>query len=342
MTQHDRPAPSDPPQRGAAATVSAVLRRQRGALVRATAQVVGLAGLAWLLLTAAVFACSWPLFTHMRNQRNRYHYVEDPYVHDHTGLAKVALGTLPLFLLLLGIASAALQSACSRAVTAASTVRPTGVAAEPGAASGRTRIPALLTVYTLRGLITWPLVPLAVVAAHGLFGYHPNGRDAHSWSNTLLTCLLVLAVLAAVLLRVGLALAPAAAAAGLNARTALRRSWSQVWTRAGAGRVLALTLPAAALCALLARLATQVALPARPAVRHLLADTTGNFFAGYYAGILAPVILGLLTAAALTYPFTCTAFATLHDRLSRPPRARVRRAAGAAAGPRRPRPRRRP
>ncbi|MEK8143985.1 hypothetical protein NKH18_24805 [Streptomyces sp. M10(2022)] len=71
-------------------------------------------------MTTAIFALAWPVFTRMRNQRIWYHQVEDPYLHDHTDLALVALCTLPLFLLLLGTGSAALQSVCSRAVAAGS------------------------------------------------------------------------------------------------------------------------------------------------------------------------------------------------------------------------------
>ncbi|WP_327229196.1 hypothetical protein [Streptomyces murinus] len=88
--------------------MSAVLRHDRGALAAATVRVVGLSALAGLLMTALIFALSWPLFTRMRNRRTWYHYLEDPYLHDHTALARAALGTLPLYLLLLGTGSAAL------------------------------------------------------------------------------------------------------------------------------------------------------------------------------------------------------------------------------------------
>ncbi|WP_202930527.1 hypothetical protein [Streptomyces sp. TR1341] len=121
------------------------------------------------------------------------------------------------------------------------------------------------------------------------------------------------ALFIAVLLRLAFALAPAAAATGLGPRAALRRSWSLTRTRAGATRVLALTLPPAALCAAVTRLATQLALPLRPLVRTLLEQATGNFFAAYYAGVLAPAIVGILVTAATTLPLTCTAFAALHD-----------------------------
>lgn len=96
-TQHDRKVQltSGSPQRSATTTAFAVLRRHRGTLARATGRVVGLSGLAGLLMTAAIFALAWPVFTRMRNQRIWYHHVEDPYLHDHTDLALVALCTLP-------------------------------------------------------------------------------------------------------------------------------------------------------------------------------------------------------------------------------------------------------
>ncbi|WP_406389686.1 hypothetical protein [Streptomyces sp. NBC_00887] len=88
--------------------------------------------------------------------------------------------------------------------------------------------------------------------------------------------------------------------------------------RAGGVRVLALALPPAALTAGVLRLVVQLALPLRPLVRSLLEQATGNCLAAYYAGILAPVIVGILVTAALALPLTCTAFATLHDRLRSP------------------------
>ncbi|MFJ6365236.1 hypothetical protein ACIQIE_29240 [Streptomyces globisporus] len=95
----------------------------------------------------------------------------------------------------------------------------------------------------------------------------------------------------------------------------MRRSWSLTWTRTGAPRVLVLALPLAAVAAGVLRLAVQAALPLRPLVRELLEPVTGNFFAAYYAGILAPVVVGVLVTAALFLPVACTAFAVLHDRL---------------------------
>jgi hypothetical protein len=59
----------------------------------------------------------------------------------------------------------------------------------------------------------------------------------------------------------------------------------------------------------------QLSLPLRPLVRNVLEQSTGNFFAAYYAGILAPVIVGTLVTAAVTLPLTSTAFAVLHNRL---------------------------
>ncbi|MFI9781741.1 hypothetical protein ACIHCV_45420, partial [Streptomyces sp. NPDC051956] len=117
-TQPHRAADKREPQRGVTAAAFAVLRRHRGALAGATVRAVGLSGLAGLLMTAAIFALAWPLFTRMRDQRIWYHQVKDSYLHDHTDLALVALCTLPLFLLLLGTSSAALQSVCIRAVAA--------------------------------------------------------------------------------------------------------------------------------------------------------------------------------------------------------------------------------
>lgn len=63
------------------------------------------------------------------------------------------------------------------------------------------------------------------------------------------------------------------------------------------------------------RLVVQLALPLRPLVRNLLEPAAGNFFAAYCAGILAPVIVGILVTAAVTVPVACTASAVLHDRL---------------------------
>ncbi|WP_240653749.1 hypothetical protein [Streptomyces sp. AcE210] len=78
---------------------------------------------------------------------------------------------------------------------------------------------------------------------------------------------------------------------------------------------VALALPLAALTAGTLRLVVQLALPLRPLVRNALEQATGNFFAAYYAGILAPVIVGTLVTAAMTLPLTSTAFAVLHNRL---------------------------
>ncbi|MEU1710687.1 hypothetical protein ABZ478_36145 [Streptomyces sp. NPDC005706] len=314
--QHDRTLspPGESPHHGVTATVFAVLRRHRRPLVGATVRVVGLSGLAGLLMTAVIFTLAWPVFTQMRNQRNWYHHEEDPYLHDHTGLAWVALGTLPLFLLLLGIGSAALQNVCSRAVAAVA--QPSQGDRSPTVVPARLR--PVLAVYALRGLIVWPLPLLVAAVAHSLTGYQldtPEPLKRGSWPYTLVAASPAAAVFAAVLLRLALTLAPAAAADGLGPRAALRRSWSMTRTRAGAARVLALALPLAALTAGVIRLVTQIALPLRPLVRTLLEQATGNFFAAYYAGILAPVIVGILVTAAVTFPLTCTAFAALHDHL---------------------------
>lgn len=180
----------------------------------------------------------------------------------------------------------------------------------------------MLAVYTLRGLIVWPLPLLVFAVSDRLTGYHldtPEPLERGSWPHTLVTVSPAAALFIAVLLRLALALAPAAAAAGLGPRAALRRSWSLTWTRAGAARVLALAVPSAVLAAGVFRLVAQVALPLRPLVRDLVEQATGNFFAAYYARILAPVIVGLLIAAAVTLPVTCTAFAVLHDRPRVPP-----------------------
>lgn len=302
-TQHD-PTTSASPQRGVCAATFGVLRRDRRALAGVTGRVVGLVGLAGLVLTVVVFVVAWPLFTRMRNQRVWYHYLEDPYLHDSTDLVLVALGALPLFLLLLGIGSAAIQDACSRGDSPA-------------------RLRPVLAVYVLRGLVVWPLPLIVAVVADRFTGYHldtPLPLERGTWPYILVKCSPLAALFVAVLLRLALTLAPAAAAAGLGARAALRRSWSLTWTRVGAARVLALAVPLVALTAGLLRLVTQVALPLRPLVRGLLEDATGNFFAAYYAGILAPVIVGILVTAAVTVPLTCTAFAALYDRLS-PPRS---------------------
>ncbi|MEU6002759.1 hypothetical protein [Streptomyces sp. NPDC047197] len=334
-TPHDRTAPPTgvSPQRGVTATAFVTLRRHRGTLASATVRVVGLSGLAGLLMTAAIFALAWPLFTHMRNEVVRYHQLEDPYLHDHTDLTLVALWTLPLFLLLFGMGSAALQSVCSRAVVAAEAQAPSATDDRPQGAI-RARLRPVLTVYALRGLIVWPLPVLVAVVADRLTGLHLDTEDEvlkrGTWPHTLVETSPAVALFAAVLLRLGLALAPAAAAAGLGPRAALRRSWSLAWTRAGVVRVLALTLPLAALSAGVLRLVVQLALPLRPLIRGFLEDATGNFFAAYYAGILAPVIVGILITAALTLPITCTAFAALYDRLQ-PPRPTPRRTGDTAA-----------
>ncbi|MEU6118770.1 hypothetical protein ABZ840_30005 [Streptomyces sp. NPDC047117] len=317
-TPHDRTAPPTGADsgRGVTATTFAVLRQHRRVLAGVTVRVVGLAGLIGLLMTAAIFALGWPLFTHMRNQRVWYHYNEDPYLHDPSDLGLVAACTLPLFLLLFGMGSAALQSACSRAAAV-------GIGApearESLRATVRARLRPLLAVYTLRGLAVWALPLLFMAVAHSLTGYQIDTEDQilapASWPYTLVKASPVAAIAVAVLLRLALALAPAAAADGLGPVAALRRSWSLTWTRAGGIRVLALSLPLAALTAGVLRLVVQLALPLRPLVRTLLEQATGNFFAAYYAGILAPVIVGLLVTAALTLPLTYTAFAALHDHL---------------------------
>lgn len=316
-TQHDRTVPltDGSEERGGAATAFAVLRGHRGTLAGATARVVGLSGLAWLLLTAAIFALTWPVFTQMRNQRLYYQYLEDPYLHDGSDLTLVTLWTLPLFLLLLGIGSAALQTVCSRAVAAE-----TGGASpeDPSRAVVRSRLRALLSVYALRGLAVWLLPLIAMIVAHRLTGDQldtPLPLERGTLAYELVDASPAAALFVAALLRLSLTLAPAAAADGLGPLAALRRSWSLTWSRAGLLRVLALALPLAALTAGLIRLVTQLALPLRPAVRTLLEDATGNFFAAYYAGILAPVIVGVLVAAAAVLPFAYTAFAALHARL---------------------------
>ncbi|MFF7401766.1 hypothetical protein [Streptomyces murinus] len=152
---------------------------------------------------------------------------------------------------------------------------------------------------------------------------HPEPLERGSLPYHLVAATPATALFIAVLLRLAFALAPAAAATGLGPRAALRRSWSLTRTRAGATRVLALALPPAALCVAVTRLATQLALPLRPLVRTLLEQATGNFFAAYYAGILAPAIVGILVTAATTLPLTCTAFAALRDHL-RPSRTSPR------------------
>ncbi|WP_329204206.1 hypothetical protein OG257_01605 [Streptomyces sp. NBC_00683] len=303
---------------GLTATTFGVLRRHRGTLAGAALRVAGLCGLAGLLMTAAIFALAWPVFTRMRNQRIWYHHVEDPYLHDSTGLVLVALCTLPLFLLLLGIGSAALQTVCSRAVASGAQALSGG---DRSRAAAPARLRPVLAVYTLRGLIVWPFPLLVGVVANSLTGTQldtPEPLERGSWPHTLVEASPAVAMVAAVLLRLALALAPAAAADGLGPRAALRRSWSLTWTRAGGVRVLALALPLAALTAGVLRLVVQLALPLRPLVRSLLEQATGNFFAAYYAGILAPVIVGILVTAAATLPLTFTAFATLHDRLRSP------------------------
>ncbi|WP_406140787.1 hypothetical protein OH828_31990 [Streptomyces anulatus] len=330
--QPDHPVPptSGIPQPGLVAATFTVLRRRRGALAGATVRIVGLSGLAGLLVTTAIFALAWPVFTRMRNQRIWYHQVEDPYLHDPTDLVLVALGTLPLFLLLLGTGGAALQAVCSRAVVEESAQAATTARKNRSGDPVPGRLRPVLAVYALRGLIVWPLPLLVAFVADRLTGYHldtPEPLERGSWPHTLVETSPAVAVFVAVLLR----LAPAAAAAGLGPRAAVRRSWSLTWTRAGAPRVLALALPLAALTAGVFRLVVQFALPLRPLVRSLVEQATGNFFAAYYAGVLAPVIVGVLVTAAVTLPVTCTAFAVLHDRL-RVPRT-TPRSAGDAADP---------
>ncbi|MGW4276214.1 hypothetical protein ACWEGQ_28545, partial [Streptomyces seoulensis] len=208
-TPHDRTPPptSGRPRRGVLATTFTVLRQRRRTLADATARVVGLAGLTGLLATAAVFALAWPVFTRMRDQRVRYHRAEEPYPHDHTDLAWVALCTLPLFLLLLGAGTAALQNACSRAVAAEA--RPRG---DRPRATVLARIRPVLAVYTLRGLIVWSPPLLAETVAHRLTGYQldtPEPLERGSWPYTLVAASPAAAVCVAVLLRLALALAPA-------------------------------------------------------------------------------------------------------------------------------------
>ncbi|MFI5917769.1 hypothetical protein ACIA8M_04365 [Streptomyces anulatus] len=332
--QPDRPVPptSGSPQPGLVTATFTVLWRRRGALAGATVRVVGLSGLAGLLVTTAIFAFAWPVFTRMRNQRIWYQQVEDPYLHDQSDLVLVALGTLPLFLLLLGTGGAALQAVCSRAVAAESAEAAATARKNRSGDPVPGRLRPVLAVYALRGLIVWPLPLLVAFVADRLTGYHldtPEPLERGSWPHTLVEASPAVALFVAVLLRLALSLAPAAAASGLGPRAAVRRSWSLTWTRAGAPRVLALALPLAALTAGAFRLVVQVALPLRPLVRSLVEQATGNFFAAYYAGVLAPVIVGVLVTAAVTLPVTCTAFAVLHDRL-RVPRTTPRSAVDAA------------
>ena len=298
------------PQRGVAATTFAVLLRHRGTLTAATVRVVSLTALAGLLTTATVFALSWPLFTHMRNERIRYHHLEDPYSHDHSDLGLVALGTLPIYLLLLGVGSAALQNVCSRTVT---------THAHGSLTSADTRWRSILATYVLRGLIVWTLPLLTFELTRRLTSNlldTPLPLARGTWPYTLVSASPAAAVCIALLLRLTLTLAPAAAACGLSPRQALHRSWTLTTkTRVGTVRVLAAALPLAALAAAVIRLATQLALPLRPFLRDLVEDATGNFFAAYYAGILAPVIVGILAAAILVFPLTATALAALHERL---------------------------
>lgn len=185
----------------------------------------------------------------------------------------------------------------------------------------------MLAVCASRGLIVWPLPLLAFVVADRLTGHHIDTEDQvlerGSWACTLVGASPVPAVFAAVLLRLALTPAPAAAADGLGARAALRRSWSLTRTRTGAVRVLVLALPAAAGTAGVLRPVVQLALPLRLLVRDLLEGAAGNFFAAYYAGILAPVVVGVLVTAAVALPVGCTAFAVLQERLRTPRRAGV-------------------
>ncbi|MFJ2774565.1 hypothetical protein [Streptomyces sp. NPDC087300] len=317
--QHDRTVPprSGSAERGVTVSAFGALRRYRGALAGTTARVVGLSGLAGLLMTAAIFALSWPLFTHMRNERIRYHQLEDPYLHQHTDLVQVALWTLPLFLVLLGAGGAVLQTACSQAVAARARQPP--LEDDPSPAEARARRRSVFAVYALRGLIVWPLPLLTGIVADRYTGDHldtplPLERDSLAFELVDDSPLAALGV--ALLLRLALTLAPAAAADGLGPGAALRRSWSLMWTRTGLVRVLALALPLAALITGVLVLVTNLALPLRPLVRSLVEQATGNFFAAYYAGILAPVIVGILVAAAVTLPLAFTAFAALHDRLT--------------------------
>ncbi|MFE6889091.1 hypothetical protein [Streptomyces sp. NPDC057694] len=323
--QDDRPVPptADGPRRGVVATACGVLRRNRAPLAGVTVRVVALSGLVWLLLTAAIFALSWQLFTTMRNRVLFYHYNEDPYLHDPGDLVLVTLWTLPLFLLLLATGSATLQWVCSRAVAAGADGRPERPRLRTAAAA---RLRPMLTVYLLRGIVVWTLPLVAYEVAYRFTGSQldtPLPLERDSWGYAVVSNLPVAALVVAAVLRLALSLAPAAVADGLGARAALRRSWSQTTTLAGSVRVLALAVPAVVVTAAVLRLVVQVALPLRPAVRGLVEDATGNFFAGYYAGILAPVIIGILCAAALTLPVTCTVFAVLQNRLS--PRAEVAR-----------------
>jgi hypothetical protein len=316
--QHDRTMPGRSGSREGSfvSTTFAVLRRHWRALAGATGRTVGLAGLAGLLLTAAIFVLARPLFVHMRDEQIRYHQFEDPYLHDPSDLGRLALCTLPLFLLLLGCTGAALQSVCSRAVAAGAQV-PAREAPLGAPVRGRRR--AVLAVYALRGLIVWSLPVVVGVVAHQLTGYQIDTEDEvlarGSWPHTLVSVSPVPAVFVAVLLRLALTLAPAAAADGLGPLAALRRSVSLTWARAGAVRVLALAVPLAALTAGLLRLVVELALPLRPLVRGHLEPVVGNFFAAYYAGILAPVLVGVLVTAAVVLPVACTAFAVLHERL---------------------------
>lgn len=211
---HPLPPTGSRPERGVTATAFAVLRRHRGALASATARVVGLTGLAGLLTTAAIFALAWPVFTTMRNERIRYHRLEDPYFHDHTDLALIAVCTLPLFLLPLGAGSAVLQTVCTRAVAA-------GAEGPAGTDTPTGRQWRVLAVYALRGLIVWPMPLLALVVSERYTGDQldtPTPLERGTWPYTLVAAAPAAALAVAVLLRLTLTLDPAAASAGLRCR----------------------------------------------------------------------------------------------------------------------------
>ncbi|MEU2083412.1 hypothetical protein ABZ569_16275 [Streptomyces albus] len=310
------PPGEEKPPRGLVLATLGALRRNRRPLAVATGRIVGLTAATGLLVTAAVFGCAWPVFTAMRNARIQARLDEDPYSHDPDDLLLVTACALPVMLILLGAGCAALQSACSRAV-AAGAQQPCTEADLREAV--RARLLPVLTVYALRGLAVWAPPVTALWAAVTLTG--PPSTPPYPLRRGTLPAQFVetspvLGLLIAVVLRVFFALAPAAAANGLPPLAALRRSRALVWSRAGWLRTAAVAAAYGLLVAGAVRLLAQLALPLRPLVRSAVQDVTGNCFAAYYAGLLAPVVVGLVLSAALCVPVAYTTLATLHSRLA--------------------------